>query len=105
MTAVYSTLLIAAGGVGVDASYVVPAGCTVVVRDIALFFEELPEDTIAVVWDPATGCTVFYALQTDTNQYSQWHGHQVFPAGSTVNAKSAGPNYTVIRVSGYLLSA
>jgi hypothetical protein len=101
---VYSTLLIAAGGVSLDAAYVVPAGFTVVVRDVVVFFRGTPEDTAFYCFDKGTGAPIFYALQINPDQFFHLDCHQVFPAGAQIQADSVGPNEVGARVSGYLLT-
>lgn len=102
---VYSTLFIAALGTPVDAAYVVPAGFTAVVRDVAAWFYGEPDDTVLGLQDLTTSAFVYYVVMQDEYQYSHWQGRQVFPEGSEFQASSTGPNTVSVRVSGYLLAA
>lgn len=101
---VYSTLFIAAAGANLNAGYVVPDGYLGIVRDISCICLNFPGDTAVEVIDNNTATFVWYVLQTHLNQYDQWEGRQVFPAGAEILAASSGPNDVRIRVSGYLLS-
>jgi hypothetical protein len=104
-TAVYSHLLIAANGVGLDAEYYVPAGYVVVVRDVSVLLYGTPDDTAFGLLDVNTGTYLYYRLFLDPSEFDHVEMRQVLPAGATLAAQSSGPNNLSARVSGYLLTA
>jgi hypothetical protein len=101
---VYSTLFIAARGVSVDASYVVPAGMLAIVRDVVFVFDEAPDNTAADVIDANTHTIIAYCLAIDPFQFFHLDCRQVVPAGGRIEGSSGGPGDVSIRVSGYLLT-
>lgn len=101
---VYSTLLIEATSVSINAGYTVPAGYTVIVRDICVFLFGAPDDSEMTVLNEGTQARIYAKLYTSSYEYDHWVGHQVFPAGSTIQAIGDGPTEQSVRISGYLLS-
>lgn len=103
-SAVYSTLFIAVAAADPNASYTVPDGYTVVVRDVSILFDgTTPTDTAAGLYDNATGVYYAYSLMVTNQQYFHWVGHQVHPEGATFSVIGFGPTVVMARVSGYLL--
>jgi hypothetical protein len=104
MAGVYSTLFIAASGIGISAGYAVPSGHLAVVRDVMLVFAGAPDDTAAQCFDVTTATLIAYHLQVDPFEAYHWTGRQVVPAGATFELVSSGPGLVYGRCSGYLLT-
>lgn len=102
-SSVYSTLLIAVVAIDPSAEYTVPAGYTVVVRDVCMLFYGSPADTSGGVQGAGDGAWIAYCLQVDPYQFYHWEGRQVIGPGDSVHALASGENEVSIRVSGYLL--
>lgn len=101
---VYSTLLIEAVSVSINAEYTVPEGFTVIVRDISVFLFGSPDDSEMTVLNMGTGARIYAKLYSSSYEYDHWVGHQVFGSGSTIQAIGDGPTEQSVRISGYLLS-
>lgn len=102
---VYSTLFIEVSAQLAFAEYVVPAGMTLVVRDVAALCLGSADDTAFNVENHNTAGIIAYHGFTDAYEFYHDLFHQVVPSGSTLSAQSSGPTEVSIRVSGYLLTA
>lgn len=102
MSRVYSTIFVATRSQNVNASYVIPEGQLMIVRDITAFFEGNPGDTAMQIFGSDFG-TLYYHLQIDPNEYVHEEMWQVLNQGNTLTVLTAGPNTVSLRVSGYLL--
>ena len=105
MAAVYSIRLagLTLSGAFSGTLYTVPAGYTVVLREIDAFTPDtVPTPLFCIMGSvPAT----FVLLNPGSGPSSpQWRGRLVMPAGETLELSLAGGNWRMF-VSGYLLAA
>lgn len=84
--------------------YTVPADAVVVVRDMELVAPQTGGDTFNIISVVSgQGVYIWYPGSLQANEWRQWQGRAVVPAGGELQVFSSAPN-AYLMVSGYLLS-
>lgn len=86
-----------------DALYTVPAGMTVVLRDIEMLTAAANDLFNVQIGVSGSTTVVWYLSQLPASTWHQWSGRVVVDAGETVYAYS-GLGAAQLVISGYLLS-
>jgi len=104
---IYSTLFYSADAPnGLTAAYTVPAGATVVVRDIEAYnsnasatafsiSRQVSGTTLSYIWVPSPALSA--------SSWAQWHGRAVLNAADVLEVSTAAAG-VYLHISGYLLS-
>lgn len=105
MSRIYSTLFFAAALTpGTTNVYTVPPGHVAVLRDVGAVNISVIAGLV-ILGDPDNGVSfATLVIAGHAGDSSQYNGHQVFPAGSTISVELVSCQADV-RGSGYLLTA